>query len=295
MTRPPLLLGLDAGGTGTGWALLRGGQVVATGTAPAFTAMLAGTPAGTESLAALARAMPGQPDAVQAGVPGVSAGSEMASTLQATLAAALGVAPDRVDIESDLDLAYRAHLAPGAGVLLYAGTGSIAYHVTASGEAVRAGGYGYRIGDDGGGYSLGRAALRHLTRLLDLGEVPSSPLAREVAAVTGGLDWETLRAFVYGTPGAGTTARLAPAVGRAADAGDPDATRLLEEAAAALAELVTRLRARVGPLPVTATGGALRVSALFPGALSRALPGVSVQQRNHAEAAARYAARLASS
>lgn len=295
MTRPPLLLGLDAGATGTGWALLRGAQVVATGAAPAFTALLAGTPEGSESLAALAQAMPGQPDAVQAGVPGVTAGNDLTTTLQATLALALGVPLERVNIESDLDLAYRAHLAPGAGILLYAGTGSIAYHVTARGEALRAGGYGYRLGDDGGGFSLGRAALRLLTRRLDLGEAPDSPLAREVAAVTGGLDWETLRAFVYGTPGAGATARLAPAVGRAADAGDPDATRLLDEAAAALAELATRLRVRVGPLPVTATGGALRVSALLPGALSRALPGVSVQQRNHAEAAARYAARLTAS
>ncbi|MFC4424997.1 N-acetylglucosamine kinase [Deinococcus navajonensis] len=293
MTRPPLLLGLDAGGTGTGWALLRGAQAVASGTAPAFTAMLAGSPAGAESLAALARALPGQPDAVQAGVPGVTAGSDLARALEATLAEALGVPAGRVNVENDLDLAYRAHLAPGAGVLLYAGTGSIAYHVTANGEALRTGGYGYRIGDDGGGFSLGRAALRHLTRQLDLGEVPDAPLAREVAAITGGLDWDTLRAFVYGTPGAGATAQLAPAVGRAADAGDPDAMRLLEEAAAQLAELAMRLRARVGPLPVTATGGALRASSLFPGALSRALPGVSVQQRSHAEAAARYAARLA--
>ncbi|ACO47680.1 BadF/BadG/BcrA/BcrD ATPase family protein [Deinococcus deserti] len=292
MTRSPLLLGVDAGGTATGWALVRGSQVVATGTSPAFTALLLGTPAGAESLQALATALPGRPDAVQAGIPGVTAHTDAARHLQAALAEVLNVPAGQVDVEGDLDLAYRAHLAPGTGILLYAGTGSIAYHVAANGETVRAGGRGYRLGDDGGGFSLGRAAMRHLTTQLDLGQMPDSLLAREVAAVTGGLDWETLRSFAYGSPGAAALARLAPAVGRAADAGDPDATHILEDAASSLAELAVRLRTQVGPLPVTATGGALRVSPLFPAALTRALPGVNVQQRNHAEAAARYAARL---
>ncbi|MFD1733741.1 hypothetical protein ACFSC4_25075 [Deinococcus malanensis] len=81
-----------------------------------------------------------------------------------------------------------------------------------------------------------------------------------MAAITGGLDWETLRGFAYGSQGAAALARLAPAVGRAADAGDPDAMLMLESAAVALAELVSRVRAQTGTLPVTATGGALRIS-----------------------------------
>ncbi|MFC6663423.1 BadF/BadG/BcrA/BcrD type ATPase [Deinococcus multiflagellatus] len=109
--------------------------------------------------------------------------------------------------------------------------------------------------------------------------------------MTGGLDWDTLRAFAYAAPGAGAVARLAPAVGRAADAGDPVAQALLQDAAQALAALARRVQARTAPLPVTATGGALRISPLFTAALGRALPGVSVQQRDHAQAAARYAER----
>ncbi|MBB5233892.1 BadF/BadG/BcrA/BcrD ATPase family protein [Deinococcus budaensis] len=291
MTGPPLALGLDAGGSGTGWALVGGGAVVARGQARPLTAALLARAEGEAALAQLTRALPGVPDTVHAGVPGLHSGSAAADTVRAALARALGVPPGRVTVEGDLDLAYRAHLAPGEGILLYAGTGSIAYHVSGDGGAVvRAGGRGYRLGDDGGGFSLGRAALRWLTDTLDAGEVPSSPLAAEIAALTGGLDWPALRAFAYGGPGAAAIASLAPAVGRAADAGDPVAQALLDGAAASLADLARRVQARVGPLPVRATGGALRVSPRLPAALARQLPGVIVAWIDHAEAAARMAA-----
>lgn len=283
-------LGLDAGGSGTTWVLVRTGpQGVVRGTAPPLTAALLGTAAGAAALVALADALSVQPAALHAGLPGLSAGSAAAEAARLALARAFGLSPERVSVENDLDLAYRAHFAPGEGVLLYAGTGSIAYHVTAGGEIVRAGGRGYRLGDDGGGFSLGRAALRWVTDRLDEGAVPDSVLAREVAGVTGDLDWDTLRAFAYGTPGAAAIASLAPAVGRAADTGDLVALGLLAGAASSLADLARRVRGRAGPLPVTATGGALRVSPHFPAALRLRWPGVSVTWRDHAEVAARRA------
>ncbi|MEW5936162.1 MAG: BadF/BadG/BcrA/BcrD ATPase family protein, partial [Bacillota bacterium] len=247
--------------------------------------------AGAAALKALAEALPAPPDALHAGLPGLSAGTLGAAAARDALARTFGLLAERVGVEGDLDLAYRAHLAPGAGILLYAGTGSIAYHVARDGTVLRAGGRGYRIGDDGGGFSLGRAALRWVTDALDAGDVPSSRLADELAAVTGGLNWETLRAFAYGTPGAAAIASLAPAVGRAADAGDGVAASLLDGAAQSLADLARRVRCRVGRLPVTATGGALRVSPQFPAALASHLPEVTVAWRDHAEAAAHLAAR----
>ncbi|GMA15472.1 ATPase (plasmid) [Deinococcus metallilatus] len=285
-----LALGLDAGGSGTKWTLLGGGQPLTRGVTPPLTAALLGTGAGAAALAALAGALPARPDVVHAGLPGLSAGTPAAESAREVFARALGLPTARVSVEGDLDLAYRAHLAPGVGILLYAGTGSIAYHVARDGSVIRAGGRGYRLGDEGGGFSLGRAALRWVTDALDAGAVPPSPLADEVAGVTGGLDWDTLRAFAYGTPGAAALASLAPAVGRAADRGDGVADALLDEAARSLTDLAGRVRARVGPLPITATGGALRVSPRFPAALARHLPGVTVTWRDHAEVAARFAA-----
>ncbi|UBV44837.1 ATPase (plasmid) [Deinococcus taeanensis] len=289
MTPLPFSLGLDAGGSSTRWSLRRGGSTVASGSGPPLTTALLGTPAGQDSLQALRAALPATPEVAHAGLPGLSADHPDTDRVREALAAALGLNPARLSVESDLDLAYRAHLAPGSGVLLYAGTGSVAYHVTRGGEVIRAGGRGYRIGDDGAGFSLGRGALRALTHDLDHGRHPEGPLAQEVAAVTGGLDWNTLRAFAYSTPGAAGLATLAPAVGRAADQGDVRAQTLLQEAAQALAALARAVQERAGTLPVTATGGTLRVSPLLVAALGRALPGVNVQHRDHAEAAARYA------
>lgn len=286
---PPLALGLDAGGSGTQWALLRGAERVASGTVAPLTAALLGTPAGEAALHSLRGALPALPQRLHAGLPGLSAGSAQAEAARAHLAAALGLSARQVSVEGDLDLAYRAHFAPGEGVLIYAGTGSIAYHVTTSGQTLRAGGRGYRIGDDGAGASLGRGALRHVTDALDFGQGATGPLAEEVAAVTGGLDWDTLRSFVYAAPGASALARLAPAVGRAADRGDAAALELLRGAATSLAELGRRVQVRAGPLPLRATGGALRVSPLFPELLRGLLPGVDIEWRDHAEAAARAA------
>lgn len=285
------VLGLDAGGSSTKWAWQPAGaaEPTASGRVGPLTSALLETEAGRRALSELRDALPGRPERVWAGLPGLGRGTPEAGAARRTLAQGFGLAPEQVWAESDLDLAYRAYFAPGEGLLLYAGTGSLAYHLRVGGEVVRAGGRGYRIGDDGGGASLGRGALRHLTDALDLGEVPVGPLAEEVGLVTGGLDWDSLRRFVYGAPGASALARLAPAVGRAAQRGDPVALALLEEAAGSLAELARRVGARVPGLPVIATGGALRVSPLLPARLGALVPGVRTEWRDHALTAARLA------
>lgn len=150
------------------------------------------------------------------------------------------------------------------------------------------------IDDEGGGFAMGRAALRWLTRQLDHGRIPSGPLADGVREITGGLDWDTLRAYTYGTPGARAVAALAPAVGRAADRSDPVALDILRGAAQDLAQLAAVVSARVDvPLQVAATGGALRVSERLPALLRLALPALRVDHPDFALCAARVAADLA--
>lgn len=285
-------LGLDLGGSRSKWHLLRGEQTVASGHTPPLTAALLSTPQGRLNLSALTQALPARPDTVHAGLPGFTSDRPDRDALHGQLAEGLQLRGTQLTLESDLDLAYRTHLHRGQGVLLYAGTGSVAYHVSANGAVVRAGGHGFHIDDDGAGYALGRGALRWLTQELDRGQVPGGPLASAVGALTGGLDWAALRQFAYGAPGAAAVASLAPAVGQAADAGDPAAQLIVQEVARALAGLAGTVQARLpAPLPVVATGGALRVSDLFGAALRRALPGLTVQHKDHAQAAAREAAR----
>lgn len=289
---PDIVLGLDAGGSGTKWHLRRGETTVAQGRVGPLTTLLLGTPQGAATLGELQAALPVLPVALHAGLPGLTRGSSQAQQVAAALGAALHLPKKRVFVESDLDLAFRAHLLPGQGLLLYAGTGSIAYARAEQGQVFRAGGRGYRIGDDGGAASLGRSALRWVTDALDVGALPPGALADEVRAVTGSLEWDELRAFVYGSPGASALAALAPAVSRAAQGGDVTALGLLRDAARSLAELAGRLRQQAGRADwgVVATGGMLR-SMVLQEFLREALPGVVIQFRPHEVVASALAAQ----
>ena len=66
----------------------------------------------------------------------------------------------RVVVISDVEGAYLAALGDRAGVLLLAGTGSIALARDRRGRFTRAGGLGPLLGDDGSAFALGRAWLR---------------------------------------------------------------------------------------------------------------------------------------
>lgn len=59
------------------------------------------------------------------------------------------------------------------GVIIVAGTGSIACGIGKDGREIRVGGWGYRVGDEGSGYSIGKAAVTHILRAYDGREEPS--------------------------------------------------------------------------------------------------------------------------
>ena len=60
----------------------------------------------------------------------------------------------------DVEIALVGALGAHEGVLVLAGTGSVAFGVNAAGQTAQAGGWGYLLGDEGSGYWLGVQALR---------------------------------------------------------------------------------------------------------------------------------------
>ena len=97
-------------------------------------------------------------------------------------AAGAGRAPERADLSAALiasgvarsaevmgdgELALIAAFTGGPGILVNAGTGSIAYARDPQGKLHRAGGFGWQMGDEGGGYWLGRRALAAAGRAQD--------------------------------------------------------------------------------------------------------------------------------
>jgi len=151
----------------------------------------------------------------------------------------------RVVITNDALVALVAGVGDDPGVVLLAGTGSIAYGRNAKDEAARAGGWGYVLGDEGSGYWIGRHALRAVVRASDGRGQPTAltPLVLEHFGATRAS--ELVHAIYDRAVRPSAIAAVAHAVQRAADAGDAVATKILtvgaRELAACAASVVRRL------------------------------------------------------
>lgn len=256
-------LGLDAGGTATRWHLLDADErTIATGSAAPLTGHVYSDDAkarATAVVAEIAEAVHAHahPSAVLAGITGLDEGTDAAAFFRAALARHLGLSPAVVRIENDMGIAYRAACAPGTGVLVYSGTGSVACHVTRSGEHIRVGGRGVIIDDGGSGFWIAKEAVKAVFRAEDLspGSGWATPLGEQLASGFGGATWDHARAFIYGGE-RGRVAGLAPLVATAAVRGDRTAHGILEAAGAELAALASALIARLGPREAILAGGA---------------------------------------
>ena len=269
------LLSLDLGGSSSKWGLFEGGQLRASGSAAPISGHLYSAEARealADGLGELRRAVGVQPAAAVAGIAGLQA--EFAPLVREVLAQTFQLSPTTVSVTDDLHLAYAAHFLPGEGTLIYAGTGSMAYHRTARDGVVRAGGHGYLIDDAGGAFWQGREGLNAVLRQADE-QQPETPLAAALYAAIGSRVWPDIRAFVYGG-GRAAVARLAPSVYQAALDGDPDALRIQQQAGEELARLGQVVLGRTGGQLVAAAGGA--VNPLVLAALQACL-GVGVQFR----------------
>ncbi len=272
--RPPRGLGLDAGGTQTRWAVADAeGCVHAEGHAAPMSGLQLGSDDGRAQVEATLRAIAqrsGPVGAVVAGITGLA--TAQAPALGALVASAFAVVPAAVQTLSDIELLCRSTCAPGEGIVIYAGTGSIAACIDASGTLQRAGGRGAVIDDAGGGHWIAREALRHIWRAED--EAPGawtvSPLAGHVFAQIGGSDWAVTRAWVSGAT-RGELGTLALAVAAAADT-DPAALAILHAAGAELARLGAALNHRHGLQAMALAGRVFDLHPAVENALRAALP-----------------------
>lgn len=165
-------------------------------------------------------------------------------------------------IGSDARIALAAGLGDAAaGLVLIAGTGSIAYGRTGSGEIIRAGGWGHLVSDEGSGYDIGRQAIARGLRAMEGRDKPSGLLAAIMDAL-GVTDIAGLIAFVHNpATSKAAIAALATTVTAAASAGDELAADILARAGDELAALALSVIARgfpaARPVPVATYGGLL--------------------------------------
>jgi len=133
------------------------------------------------------------------------------------------------------------------GVVLHAGTGSFIAARTPDGKTHYAGGIGWRFGDEGSGYDLGRRAIARA--LLELqGFAPPSGLGPLVRERTGQATAGAVVGYFYGDPATNTgVAALAPDVLRLAGDGDLAASEAVLVSVEALLKLAVSVTDQLFP------------------------------------------------
>ncbi len=200
-----------------------------------------------------------RPDAICLGIAGVDRPSD-AAVVQDIMRRIGHKA--RTLVVNDALVALVAGAGDKPGVVIVAGTGSIAYGKDAAGRAARAGGWGYLLGDEGGGFWIGRAALSAAVREYD-GRGPATLLTQMVLAQMA-LDSPTqlIHEIYYRDLHRQAIAGLAALVDRAADAGDAIAKDILARAGteltSAAASVIARLGMRGDVFPTILAGGIFR-------------------------------------
>lgn len=230
--------------------------------------------------------------ALWAGVAGAG-GARVRETLVAELGRR-GLA-ERLEVGSDADVAYHDAFGDAPGILLIAGTGSVALGRGEDGSSATVGGWGVLLGDEGSGFAIGMAALRSIVRGVD-GRGMSTSM-REAVLGRLGLDRpEELVAWVA-RAGKSDVAGLVPMVCRAADGGDAVASTIVEGAIEDLTGHVLTVVRRLGPWSgrprVAVSGGLLGESGPLRDRTRAALAGLSCRPSDCLVDPARGAARLA--
>jgi glucosamine kinase len=168
-----------------------------------------------------------------------------------------------VKSSTDVELAYRGEFEVGEGILLYAGTGSIAIHIDKDEKEFTTGGWGYLLGDEGGGFWIGREALRHLAENSESGRTLDE-FSHVIASRIGGSTWNDIRAFTYSV-NRSDIAQLSKEVVALAEKKEKSAVQIIQKSCLELATLVKKMEQRLGKseMPVRFGGGISQSSPLF--------------------------------
>lgn len=244
---PGLFAGIDGGQSSTLAVLGTASEEIGRGTGPP--ADLVGEPReSTRGVVALAAALDSALDgaavargttleAVVAGISGFDAGLSRPPDL--------GARARRMHVVHDTEIAHAGALDGAAGIVVIAGTGSVALGNDApGGPFVRAGGWGYFFGDEGGALWLARTALRRAMACFDRGEPSALAEAARLRFARGSLR-DIQHAFAHGEIARPELAAFASDVLGAANGGDRDAATLRASAAIELASLVRTVDRRL--------------------------------------------------
>jgi N-acetylglucosamine kinase-like BadF-type ATPase len=276
-------LGIDGGGSKTTCAVGDETALLATVTTGPSNIIRVGESRARESLhdairqaCATAHIDPAQIDRACIGVAG-TARQEVSGAVRKIVA---DLIPAKIEVVGDMEIAMEAAFGEGPGVIVIAGTGSIAYGRDARGRTARAGGWGFAVSDEGSAHWIGRAAVAGLLRAIDAGDL-ADPSMAETTPLFGAIKetWnlQSIDELVRKANSNPDFAVLFPAVLAAADAGDVFAQRVLTLAADELAQLARIVVLRLfdadhtTPIGLAIAGGVFRHAAPVREAFQKAI------------------------
>jgi len=205
-------------------------------------------------------------------------------------------------VDNDARIALTGAIGFGAGAVVIAGTGSVAFGRNEAGEEARAGGWGPTLGDEGSAYGIARAGLSAVLRAYD-GRGPSTKML-DILSRDYELAASEIPRFVYATTThADDIARYSKLVIEAAEAEDQVASAILKDAGRELGACVVAVAQRLKmvdrEIPVAYVGGAFNAGELLLAPMRETIIGraprakVGPSQRNPVEGAAMMAIRAA--
>jgi N-acetylglucosamine kinase-like BadF-type ATPase len=257
------------------------GAVLARVTGPP--ADLVGEPLGSQRQAGLIDALLARARAAA----GIANDTEFAAVVAGISGAGEEAPPDpaprtpNVRVVHDSEIAHAGAFDGGPGILVIAGTGSVALGIDADGRRARAGGWGFYFGDEGSALWTVRTAARFAMEEHDRGRTTAVE-----QVLLAALAQPSLRAvqdgFARGTIDRVRLASAAPAIAELA-AVDGAARLILDAAARALAELAAIVADRVGTAGVSYCGGMFAPPFVesFTAQLKTLRPALDVQPPRH--------------
>jgi len=268
-----LWLGIDGGGTNCRAAIVDDENVVrGEGRAEAANFLRTGLEAAirhveraTEEASKQAGIEPSQISAACIGLAGVSHPDHHRRML-AALKEALPI--PNITLETDARVALAGATGNQPGIVIIAGTGSIACGINARGRFARAGGWGPTMGDEGSGSYIGRRALEAVVMAYDYRGEPTS-MMEPVLRHFGVSSPPELPPVIYDQPSgvAGKIAQLSKIVVIAAQEGDKVAKEILrdasEELARAAVAVIEQLRMENETFRVAYVGGVFEAGELI--------------------------------
>jgi glucosamine kinase len=238
-----IVLGIDGGGTRTRASIIAGEQTIAFAEDGSIKRLRVGAEAAEENLRTLLREVFRQAgvstvDAASVGV----ASATMPGVPEWITAVFHEFSIECSEVVGDEVIALDAAFRGGPGILQIAGTGSNTIGRAPGGARESAGGWSSRLGDEGSGYWIGLHAVRRALRAYDREE--PTQILEKVGEIWGTANIEELVNLGDSTPGPDFAA-LAPAINDLAEAGDPVALGVMQQAAADLVDFVLLVRAKL--------------------------------------------------